>query len=94
MAERNAYFFKSFSHETRNELLRLLAENNEMTVDALAEAANITSSTASRHLNMLKMQGVVDARIEPPSRYYYLNSEEIIRRFREFLDFLKLGDKL
>ncbi len=94
MAERSAYFFKCFSHETRNELLRVLVENDEMTVDALAEASNITASTASRHLNMLKMQGIVGVRIEPPAHYYFLNEEEIVARFREFLEFLKLDEKL
>ena len=93
MAEKSAYFFKCFSHETRNQLLRLLTENDEMTVDALAEASNITASTASRHLNMLKMQGVVGVRIDPPAHYYHLDREGIIEGFREFLRFLDLNDK-
>lgn len=94
MPERNAYFFKSFSHESRNQLLKLLADNGEMTVEALAEASSITASTVSRHLSMLKMQGVVGVRTEPPAHYYFLNEEEIIARIREFLHYLNIEDKL
>lgn len=93
MPERNAYFFKSFSHESRNELLKLLADHGEMTVEALTGASSITSSTVSRHLGLLKMQGVVGVRAEPPAHYYYLNETEITKRMREFLAFLNLQTK-
>ncbi len=94
MPERNAYFFKCFSHESRNALLRLLAENGEMTVDALADASSITSSTVSRHLNMLKMQGIVDVRMDPPSHYYCLNEDVIVQRFQEFARFLNIDEQM
>ncbi len=92
MPERNAYFFKCFAHESRNDLLRLLAEHGEMTVEALADASSITASTVSRHLNMLKMQGVVVLRMESPSHYYSLNEDVIVQRFREFARFLNIDD--
>ncbi len=92
MPERNAYFFKCFAHETRNDLLKLLAEHGEMTVESLADASHITASTVSRHLNMLKMQGIVAVRVSSPSHYYCLNKDEIERRFREFRRYLNIDD--
>ena len=93
MPERNAYFFKCFAHESRNDLLRLLGQNGEMTVDSLADASSVTASTVSRHLNMLKMQGIVGVRMEPPSHYYYLNEDVILQRFREFAAFLGIDEQ-
>ena len=90
MPTKTAYFFKCFSHQSRNELLRLLAENGAMTVESLAEATGLAPSTASRHLGLLKKEGVVDVRVESPNHYYYLKVETIIERWNEFLDFLKI----
>jgi len=94
MSEEYAYFFKCFSHASRNELLRLLARHGELTVEALADESHITASTVSRHLNMLRMQGIVDVRTDPPSHYYSLNSQHIIRRLHEFAHFLGIDDDL
>lgn len=90
MPEKSAYFFKCFSHQSRNELLRLLQENGEMSVEALAESIDISASTVSRHLSLLKMQGIVELRTESPSHYYSVNSEAIIEGFRDFLGFLSI----
>lgn len=89
MLQKYAYFFKCFAHPSRNELLKLLAEHGEMTVEQLADASSITASTVSRHLNLMKMQEVVEVRTDPPSHYYSLRGERIRQRFQEFLVFLK-----
>ncbi len=90
MPEKHAYFFKSFAHESRNEILHLLGQNGEMTVDEIAEKMEIQPSTVSRHLGILKMQGVVGMRVEAPSHYYSLDQETIQKRFKDFLDFLMI----
>lgn len=92
MPEKSAYFFKCFSHQSRNELLRLLQENGEMTVEALAESIDISASTVSRHLSLLKMQGIVELRTESPSHYYSVNTGAIIEGFRDFLGFLSIDE--
>lgn len=88
MPDKHAYFFKSFAHKSRNEILHLLAQNGELTVEEIAEKMEIQPSTVSRHLGILKMQGVVEMRVESPSHYYSLDQETIQKKFKEFLDFL------
>jgi len=90
MQDKYAYFFKCFSHGSRNRILRLLAANGEMSVEALAGEMQINSSTISRHLNNLKIQGVVTMRVDSPSHYYSLNKEEIKAVFDEFLSYLNV----
>ncbi|MBF8436828.1 winged helix-turn-helix transcriptional regulator [Halanaerobiaceae bacterium Z-7014] len=92
MHDKFAYFFKSFSHNSRNKILRLLAENQEMTVDALGKEMQINPSTISRHLNTLKMQGVVQMRVDAPSHYYSINETTIINNFKEFMEFLNFEE--
>ncbi len=94
MQDRYAYFFKCFSHGSRNRILRLLAANGEMSVEALAGKMQINSSTISRHLNNLKIQGVVTMRVDSPSHYYSLNKEEIKAIFGEFLSYLNIETNL
>ncbi len=93
MHDKFAYFFKSFSHNSRNKILRLLAENQEMTVDALGKKMQINPSTISRHLNTLKMQGVVQMRVDAPSHYYSINETTIQNKFNEFMEYLNFKEE-
>ncbi len=90
MQDKYAYFFKCFSHGSKNKILHLLATHQEMTVEALADKMQINASTISRHLNNLKMQEIVSMRVDSPSHYYSLNEKEIKRKFIEFLNYLNI----
>ncbi len=93
MKDQYAYFFKCFSHNSKNTILYLLAQNKEMTVEELADNMEIDSSTISRHLNNLKMQDIVAMRVDSPSHYYSLKPEEIKNKFADFLSYLNIKDK-
>ncbi len=87
--EEQANFFKCFSHRSRVRLARLLVEDDgEKSVTELAEGLDMTHSAASRHLNILKLQGLVDVRREDQRRYYSLNLESMRNKFQEFLKYL------
>lgn len=88
MPENYAYFFKSFAHSSRNEILRLLADRGEVSVENLASAMDIADSTVSRHLGALKMQRVVRVRREGVHHYYSLDRDRIREVFDRFLAFL------
>lgn len=90
MQDEYAYVFKALSHRSRLRLLRLLAENGEMTVSQLTEAMPREGSTVSRHLSSLRMHGLVQARQQGQSRYYSLNGERIHEVFRRFLQELHI----
>lgn len=95
MQDRYSYFFKCFSHKSRLQIIKLLAQKNEMSVKELAAAMEIKASTISRHLNILKLQGVLQMRVDASRHYYSLNREKIKKEFTAFtasLDWEKAAD--
>ncbi len=57
------FFFKALSDPNRLKIAGLLARE-PMTVEQIAEAVNLTSSTVSHHLSFLAHAGLVSARAE------------------------------
>ncbi len=90
MPEQYAAFFKCFSTSSRNRMLRLLAQQGELSVEELARRIGLNETTVSRHLQLLGLQGIVNARNVHPARYYSLNEEFVARKFAQFLAFVGL----
>lgn len=67
---------KALAHPTRLELLDLLAQGPR-SVDALATAASVRTSTCSAHLQILREAGLVDARRNGKRIFYSLAGEDI-----------------
>lgn len=88
MYEDYVYFFKCLSHPLRIKLMKLLSRNKEISVTDLEEALPITHSSVSRHLNMLKMQGIVNTRREGQMKHYSLNMEKVQETFDDFIQLL------
>jgi len=62
-----------------------------MIAKALADKIQNNGSTISRHLNKLKMPGIISIRVDSPSPYYFLNkNKKEIKKFIEFLNYLKI----
>jgi predicted transcriptional regulator len=75
-------FFKTLGDATRLKIVGLLAQR-EMTVEELAAALNLQSSTMSHHLARLSRAGLVSARAESYYNYYRLETavlEDMSRR--------------
>ena len=64
-----ADFFRVLGHPVRVRILELLRDG-ERSVGALQEALELDSSGTSRHLGILRRQGVLDARRDGTSVYY------------------------
>jgi len=79
-------FFKLLSSRTRIRILRLLLENDDLTVDNLASRLEVSVPTISRHLQLLRIQDLVTYKQDAQIRYYHVNKEEIIRGIGSFLD--------
>ncbi len=95
MYENYADIFKCFAHRSRIKLMQLLASAEELSVKELAETLEVKHSTVSKHLNTLRLQGLVSFQRQEQLKYYSLNLEEIQRVFADFLGFLQVGqDKL
>lgn len=88
MPDQHAAFFKCFSTWSRNRILELLAQHGELSVEELSHQLGLKEPTVSRHLQLLKLHGVVQLRPESPVHYYSLNGIAIVSRFRQFLDYL------
>jgi len=75
--ERQADLCSVFSNAKRLKLLDLLRENGERTVTELQEATDIPQSTVSRHLKLMRDQGVVEKRNDGVHSYYTLSDERV-----------------
>ncbi len=72
-SDRLLQFFKVLGHESRLQILGLLA-NEERNVGELAAALDLKEPTVSHHLAMMRDLGLVRVRAEGNVRFYALNT--------------------
>ena len=77
---------KAISDPTRVRMLKLL-KGGELCVCEIMEVLNLVQSTASKHLNILKMAGLVESRKNGTWSYYRL-SEKSREHNKDFLKFI------
>ena len=75
---------KAFGSAKRLELVDLLAQG-ERTVDGLARAAGLGLSTASAHLQVLKLANLVQTRREGTRVYYRLAGDDVAALYQAML---------
>lgn len=68
---------RSVNHKLRQSIIKLLEENEEMTVTELYVKLRLEQSVASQHLAILRRAGVVNTRREGKFIYYSLNKPRI-----------------
>ena len=68
---------RSVNHKLRQSMIKLLEENDEMTVTELYVKLRLEQSVASQHLAILRRAGVVGTRREGKFIYYALNNDRI-----------------
>jgi DNA-binding transcriptional ArsR family regulator len=79
---------KAISDPTRIRMLKLL-EGGELCVCEIMEVLGLVQSTASKHLNILKMSGLVESRKGGTWSYYRL-SDRSRNHNKDFLKFVAL----
>ena len=79
---------KAISDPTRVRMLKLL-EGGELCVCEIMEVLNLVQSTASKHLNILKIAGLVESHKNGTWSYYRL-SEKSREYNKDFLKFIAL----
>jgi len=77
-------FFKVLGQPQRLRIVGLLAQSPH-TVEQLARALGLSTSTASHHLSLLSDAGLVSARSESYYNVYRLNTEALTSMAKEFL---------
>lgn len=78
-------FFKAFVDESRQNILLLLLEQGEMTVNDISARIAINQSNVSRHLSLLYRTGVATRRKTGREAYYQLDYENIAKRLGALL---------
>jgi ArsR family transcriptional regulator len=75
--EMQAQLCKTLSNPKRLEILDILREQGEITVNALAELLEIPKANTSQHLAVLRQAGVVNTRRDGINVFYSLRSNRI-----------------
>lgn len=75
--EMQAQLCKTLSNPKRLEILDILKNEGEITVNGLAEQLEIPKANTSQHLAVLRQAGVVHTRRDGINVYYSLRSERI-----------------
>ncbi|MBU1048709.1 metalloregulator ArsR/SmtB family transcription factor [Candidatus Bipolaricaulota bacterium] len=91
MPKTHSGFFKLLSARSRVEILMLLRQHTNLTVDDLATRLGLSVPTVSRHLQLLRMQELVTFRQDAQTRFYKVNEEEIGSRMAAFMKDLDLS---
>jgi DNA-binding transcriptional ArsR family regulator len=90
MPKTHSSFFKMLSARTRVQILKLLRNNSDLTVDDLATRLALSVPTVSRHLQLLRMQNLVTFTQDAQTRFYEVNDKEIAKRVAAFLQDLAI----
>ena len=75
--EMQAQLCKTLANPKRLEILDILKNDGEITVNALAEQLEIPKANTSQHLAVLRQAGVVNTRRDGINVFYSLRSERI-----------------
>ncbi|MBS2023567.1 MAG: helix-turn-helix transcriptional regulator [Deltaproteobacteria bacterium] len=78
--------FKALADPTRREILRLLAQHDELSAGALGDAFDISQPAVSRHLAVLRAAGLVSTRRDGQNVMYALDTTVVQDVMRVLLD--------
>ena len=76
--EKVAFILKTIGHPVRLGIIKLLTENNELSVNDLVEELEVEQSLISHHLNNMKLKGILESRREGKNIFYSLKLKEVI----------------
>ena len=70
-------FCKALAADTRQRILRMLVEEEEMSVSDIVDAFHVSQPTISHHLNVLRQFGLVTSRKEGKQVFYAINRDRV-----------------
>ena len=76
-----AAMLKVMGHPIRLKIVEAL-QNGEMTVGSLVKQVNASQSATSQHLNVMKMNGILDSRRDANCVYYSVVRPEVFKIIR------------
>jgi len=78
----------ALDHDTRLNILQMIAENGEMRSQEIMEATNLSQPSVSRYLSQLTATGYLQERRESGAKVYILNKDRIEKTFKAVNAFL------
>jgi DNA-binding transcriptional ArsR family regulator len=82
-----ALVLRALNHKLRQQMIKLLEEQQRMTVTELYVQLRLEQSVASQHLAILRRAGIVKAERDGKFIYYRIN-EDRVRRINSFVETL------
>lgn len=76
--EKLADFFKVMGEESRVRIIYALSHAPELCVTDLSESLEMTQSSVSHQLKLLKLNGLVKSRRDGKNMYYSLDDEHVL----------------
>lgn len=83
--ESTASYLKALGHPTRLLMASELMKG-ELTVGEVEERVNVQQANASQHLNILRINGIVDSRRQGTLKYYTLRAPKKIEQLIKILE--------
>jgi ArsR family transcriptional regulator len=83
-----ADFLKGLAHPIRLQIIEYL-KNGEASVGKLVQELGVEQSNLSRHLATLRDLGILEARQEKTSVYYYIHDPDIFKVLRPVAELLR-----
>jgi len=77
LLERSSDMLKALAHPLRIEIVNLLQDDEKLTVSQIQKHLNITQSTTSHHLGILKYNGIVTSKRDGKKMYYELKHQKL-----------------
>ena len=74
-----ASLLKAIAHPVRIKVIRLIFENESLSVSQIHTLLNIDQPVISLHLGILKKQGVINSKKAGKRSYYYIVNRSIIQ---------------
>lgn len=75
--ERVAYILKTVAHPLRLGIIRLLEENDELSVSEICELMGSEQSLTSHHLQNMRLKGILSVRRQGRSMLYALKERDV-----------------
>ncbi len=90
MRRKTVLLFRALGDETRQEILKMLEEQDMNVSEICEEFDNMAQPTISHHLQILRNCDLVDTRRSGKLIYYYINKKVLKNDVQEFFEVFQM----
>lgn len=86
--KKQAEIFKAISHETRLAILHILEKEDKCVNDIVAALNEKERTSVSKHLSVLKQNGIISVKEKGTKRFYHLDAQCLLSAVNCTIDML------